>query len=511
MDRHFGNYILHERIGAGGMGEVFRATKFGPDGFEVQVALKVILPHLAREEPFRKRFSREARVAASLKHPNIVQVSGFEIIDEIPVIEMEYVQGVDLRRLLRSSVSSGKLSMEEALTVLYAVAKGLDHAHSHRGRDGGEGGIIHCDLNPHNILLSTLGEVKVTDFGIARALHDTSEASATVRGKLAYMSPEQMDGRDLDLRTDLFSLGIIAYQLLSGEHPFDRGSEAATIAAIGKGDYKPLRDAAPDLPAALNELVGQLLDPDPGKRPDSTAPVLRILEPLVVPSGPAALAERVRAISSETPGPERSVTASTRPRIAKPTARLALILGAAATVIAAGLFVLTRVPGPDRPAVPEPMVKEATRTFSDPGPTQVAIPVTVESSPPGASILADGALIGKTPLVIVTTPGMRDQHFQTRLYGYHDQSFQFPDEGVGRLLITLLPLPTGNVRISARPWARVNFRGRDLGETPVFIDDIPVGRHTFVLQYEPQGIEKRVVRDVTRGMNTVSVDMREGP
>jgi serine/threonine-protein kinase len=201
MDRSFGNYILHERVGIGGMGEVFRATKHGPDGFEVQVALKVILPHLAREDSFRRRFSREARLAASLKHPNIVQVNGFDIIDEIPFIEMEYVPGVDLRRILRSFDGGEKLSLDESFAVLYAAARGLEHAHRHGVGKNGEGGIIHCDLNPHNILISTLGEVKVADFGIARAMLGDTAASATIRGKLAYMSPEQMEGNSTGART----------------------------------------------------------------------------------------------------------------------------------------------------------------------------------------------------------------------------------------------------------------------------------------------------------------------
>jgi len=510
MDRHFGNYILHERIGIGGMGEVFRATKHGPDGFKVQVALKVILPHLAREESFRRRFSREARMAASLKHPNIVHVNGFDIIDETPFIEMEYVSGVDLRRLLRPSAPGEKLSLQESVIILYAVARGLEHAHRHEIRDGVKGGIIHCDLNPHNILVSTLGEVKVTDFGIARAVHDDSAASATVRGKLAYMSPEQMEGRELDRRTDFFSFGIIAYQLLSGKHPFDRGSEGATIAAIGKAEHRPLPEAAPGLPPRLYDLVEQLLDLDPGHRPHSAAAVMKILEPLTVPSAAASLAGRIRTMVSETAGPEGSLTAPTRPRIMKSRLRLSLAMGAAAIILVVGMLFLPIPTGPRLAVAPEVMPGEAKPAASGPEPASFEHPVTIVSRPPGARILADGILIGKSPVVIRTGSGGSERSFEANLYGYRDESFQVPAEGVDRLVVTLAPLPTGIVRISARPWARVSFRGESKGETPVFIEDVPVGQHTFLLSYDPLGVEKKVVREVTEGMNTVSVDMREG-
>ena len=345
MDRNFGNYILHERVGIGGMGEVFRATKHGPDGFEVQVAIKVILPHLAREDTFRKRFSREARLAASLKHPNIVQVNGFDIIDGTPFIEMEYVPGVDLRRILRLASPNEKLSLNESIAVLYAVGRGLNHAHRHGGGENGKGGIIHCDLNPHNILISTLGEVKVADFGIARAMLGDIAASATIRGKLAYMSPEQMEGKELDQHTDLFSLGIIAYQLLSGNHPFDRGSEAATISAIGTAEHIPLRNAAPGLPVSLHELVDRLLSLHPARRPDSAASVLEALEPLVLPSAVTSLASRVRSMVPEINGvagavPGGSLTAPTIPRSRRSRLWPYLAMVTAGVALFAAVFLL---------------------------------------------------------------------------------------------------------------------------------------------------------------------------
>jgi len=517
MERSFGNYILHERVGIGGMGEVFRATKHGPDGFEVEVALKVILPHLAREESFRNRFSREAKLAASLKHPNIVHVNDFNIIDETPFIEMEYIPGADLRRVLRSLDAGEKLSIEESVAVLYAIARGLTHAHHLDDGADGERGIIHCDLNPHNILISTLGEVKVTDFGIARAMLGDAAASATVRGKLAYMSPEQMEGRELDRSTDLFSLGIIAYQLLAGKHPFERGSEAATITAIGKTEHLPLREAAPGLPLPLYELVDQLLSLEPALRPGNTASILETLEPLILPSAVTSLGSRVRSLMSETPGATDtaaadSLTAPTIPRAR--TSRLwpYLAMGVVGIVLVAAVLLLPT--GLEQGLSTSPKVNavkpiSASDKLSEPEPQRLERNITVGSEPPGAEILADGIQVGITPVVITIGPDGSTPNLEANLYGHQNKSFRIPTEVDKRFVVTLVPLPTGTVRISAKPWAKVSFRGRSEGETPVIIEKVPVGKHTFILSYDPLGVERRVTMDVTEKTNTVSVDMMQ--
>jgi len=515
MDRNFGNYILHERIGIGGMGEVFRATKQGPDGFEVQVALKVILPDLAKEASFQKRFSREARLAASLKHPNIVQVNGFDIINAVPFIEMEYIHGTDLRRILRALPRGEKLPLEESLAILYAVARGLTHAHHSDDGDDGERGIIHCDLNPHNIIISTLGEVKIADFGIARAMRGDAAASATVRGKLAYMSPEQMDGRKLDRHTDLFSFGILAYQLLSGGHPFERGSEGATIAAIGKTQCVPLSDPAPGLPATLYELVAGLLSLEPRQRPDN-APA--ILEPLVFPSAVTSLAGRVRrALASEKHGtfaapPAGSPTAATIP--GGQAARLwpYLAAGVAGIALVAGAFFL---PAGLEPAGESAAGVSAVKPASDfrSHETQEAPPLkhslTLESDPPGADILADGVPIGITPVTVRSGPDGSMPELEARLYRYHSRRFRIPSGTGERFVVDLEPLSTGILRISARPWARVSFRGKDAGETPVTLENLPVGKETVTLSYGPDNREWSTVLHIREGLNTLSVDMRE--
>ena len=520
MDRPFGRYVLHERLGAGGMGEVYRATKRGPDGFEVQVALKHILPRLAREESFRRRFSREARLAGVLNHPNIVRVSGFDIHEEIPYIEMEYVEGADLRYLLRTLEGGGKLPLPESIAVLQAVARALEYAHNLGNHGEEKEGVIHCDLNPQNILISTQGEVKVADFGIARAILAEAAPSATVRGKLAYMSPEQMEGRDLDPRTDLFSLGIIAYQLLAGAHPFERNSEAATITAIGRGDHIPLSEAAPGLPKPLEELVERLLAPDPAARPVSAGSVLKVLEPLAQPSSYHAIAARVRPLAGkrgEEGGRGLPVT-GTPPTLPRPgSPRLLpwiLTAGIGGALLA---FVLLTPPGGGRPKAVKPAGEGPVNSSEVVVPAAPPAPVptperifTLVTDPPGGEILSHDGSLGKAPVEVFLASGKESPVFRARLAGYREKTFRLPENGGGRHTLRLDPLPTGTLRISAIPWARVTFPGRGEVETPAVLEGIPVGRYHVLLRNDPIGTLRRVPVEVREGTNTLNVDMREG-
>ncbi len=361
--------------------------------------------------------------------------------------------------------------------------------------------------------------MKVADFGIARALQGDAAASATVRGKLAYMSPEQMEGRGLDQSTDLFSLGIIAYQLLSWTHPFERASEAATIAAIGKAEHLPLGEAVDGLPSFLCEMVDQLLRLQPRDRPVNSASVSRALEPLLLPAAVTSLSDRVNSLTSGTPGAidtfqDIAVTAPTLPRSRiRPlwpyliTVTIAIALTAAVLLLPAGV---------KKKSTYQHVVSDISQTkATEPSPERLKVAmaqtVTIQSSPAGARILADGLPIGFTPTEVRRIRDGTTPDLEARLYGYRNKPFRIPHDDRDRFLVTLEPLPTGTVRISARPWARVSFRGADVGETPVIIDNVPVGQHDFILKYGPLKVEKRVTRQIKEGMNTVSVDMRERP
>jgi serine/threonine-protein kinase len=219
----FGKYELLRRIGAGGMAEVFKAKLTGEHGFEKLVAIKRILPHLSRNPDFLSMFMEEARLAALLSHPNIVQIFDFGNVDGNYFICMEYLQGSNLRTILRQAAaeSGRRLPLECSLAIASRICAALEYAHNLRDISGAPLGIIHCDINPRNILVTTLGEVKVLDFGIARiSARENAEGSETLQGKIRYMSPEQARCHALDRRSDIFSIGVLLYEMVTGEQAF---------------------------------------------------------------------------------------------------------------------------------------------------------------------------------------------------------------------------------------------------------------------------------------------------
>jgi eukaryotic-like serine/threonine-protein kinase len=255
-------YRLGERIGVGGMGEVFRATRLGAEGFARTVAIKRILPGLSHEQRFIQMFIREALIVARLCHPNIVSALDFERdLDGQLFLVLEFVDGVDLNRLL----SIGCLPHAVVVFIACEILDALRYAHG-LPMDGGGQGIVHRDLSPHNVLLSWDGFVKVADFGLA----ERCEASGVVephelRGKVAFMSPEQVHCRPLNGRSDLFSVGVMLWEMLTGE-PLFRHEDANVMMwrVISQTIIRPgiVRPVASDLEA----VVMRLLERDPARR-----------------------------------------------------------------------------------------------------------------------------------------------------------------------------------------------------------------------------------------------------
>ena len=205
--RQFGPYRLVRRLGVGGMAETFEATRTRAEGFEQRVCLKRVLPAFSDDEEFVSRFQREAKLAAGLRHTNIVGVIDAGSIDGAHYMALELVDGVDLRSLLKSSPEQ-RLSPEVVALIAIDLGYALEHAH---------GALVHRDISPSNILLSRSGDAKLADFGIAKALDGAHvTASRGAQGKIPYMAPERMRGESVDGRADLFSLGVVMYEALSG-------------------------------------------------------------------------------------------------------------------------------------------------------------------------------------------------------------------------------------------------------------------------------------------------------
>ena len=242
----FGKYELVARIATGGMAEIFRAVSSSIGGFQKVVALKRILPHLSTDAEFVSLFIAEAKLAVALTHSNIVQVLDFGKVEQSHYIAMEFVEGKDLTQILiKQSRARKQVPVEAAVYMLAETARALEYAHARKDRDGTPLGIVHRDVSPHNILVSYDGEVKLTDFGIAKAATHTS-IFYKVKGKIGYMSPEQAKGDPLDHRSDLYSLAVCLYELLTVSEGFkeivgrDPATDALRKQAVADG-MRPLR------------------------------------------------------------------------------------------------------------------------------------------------------------------------------------------------------------------------------------------------------------------------------
>ena len=231
----FGNYRLQRRLARGGMAEVFLARLIGVEGFERRVAIKRILPHLSESDEFRAMFLDEARLAAQLTHPNIVHIYDFGKADDYYFIAMEYVDGVDIGRLIRRA-KERPVPFEVAARIFADVCAGLHFAHNASDPMGRKLDVVHRDVTPQNVLVSWDGVVKLVDFGIAKAAFAAGRTRpGVVKGKYAYMSPEQVEGRSLDGRSDLFAAGICLYELVTGVPLFRRDDVTASMREIRDG------------------------------------------------------------------------------------------------------------------------------------------------------------------------------------------------------------------------------------------------------------------------------------
>ncbi len=254
-----GKYRLDQRLGGGGMAEVFLASSLGAEGFSRKVAIKRVLPGYSDNDAFAKMFIAEARISSQLVHPNIVSVLDFDRDDDKRLfLVMELVEGKDLDAL----VSTGLLPFGVVVFVIGEVLRGLGYAHDLPVGNESRG-VVHRDISPHNVLLSWAGAVKVSDFGIAKA-RAASEATASVfiKGKPAYMSPEQANGQPLDGRSDLFAIGIMLWEMLVGRRLFTGEDTRSTLAAVLFGQIPRPRALRPEIPKDLERVVMKLLDRD---------------------------------------------------------------------------------------------------------------------------------------------------------------------------------------------------------------------------------------------------------
>jgi serine/threonine protein kinase len=280
----FGHFVLLARLGRGGMAEVFRARREGLPGFERNVVVKRILSAHHAEPAFVQMLINEAKIAARLTHPNIVQVYELGETQGELFIAMELVDGRDLlallRRLATVQPSDAALPPVCAAFIAREVCRGLHHAHEHKDEGGASRPIIHRDISPQNIMLSFEGQVKLVDFGIAKALDGmkTETRTGVLKGKVAYLSPEQVSGLPPSPQSDIFAVGVVLHEMLTGRRLFKGPSEYDTMQNVRSLHVKPPSLRSPTVPPALDAVVLRSLERDLGKRYASAADMVRDLD-----------------------------------------------------------------------------------------------------------------------------------------------------------------------------------------------------------------------------------------
>jgi serine/threonine protein kinase len=278
LPRQFGKYMLVRKIAMGGMAEIFKAKTGGAEGFEKDVVIKRILPHFTEDADFVKMFIDEASITSKLQHANIVQIFDFDVSEGSYYIAMELIEGVDLKKVIDVGIKDGKpLSPAQCVNVLMETGKGLHYAHvkEHKGQPLN---IVHRDISPHNVMVSYNGEVKLMDFGIAKAAQRSTKTMAgTVKGKVAYMSPEQARGKPLDGRSDLFALGIMLWEMLTGKRLFLGDSDFETLTNVLKTEAPAPSTLNPKVDSQLDAIVLKSLAKDRDQRHASVEEFVRDL------------------------------------------------------------------------------------------------------------------------------------------------------------------------------------------------------------------------------------------
>jgi serine/threonine protein kinase len=549
-----GRYSLVSRIAIGGMAEIWLARQVGLQGFEKFVVIKRIIDGLGADPEFVEMFLDEARIAAQLNHPHIVQIYDLGMEAGAYYIAMEYLPGEDLTTIVRAGNRQQKpLPIAYAVRIIADAAEGLGYAHAKTGPGGAPLGIVHRDVSPQNLLLTYDGQLKVVDFGIAKAATRESRTIAGhVKGKTAYMSPEQARGQPIDGRSDIFALGIILFELVTRTRLFQYADPLVALRVIASNDpIEFAHDRNPQVPLELSYIIAGALTRDLSRRYPTARAFQHALEEWLrsqpqVPGPPelgaymselftariqerALLLEQARngeltstrarkVMPSDTgksmpgnPLPPEEVTALTGIRPRWPWAA-----GAAALLLVAGVgAALVLRPEPK----PEPVMPVVLPTVPQPPAPPV---LTIETDPPGAKVLVDGQEVGSSPLTLETL--MLGEHtVSASMEGRKEASRQVTLSHPGEramVVLALAPEPppkpatdptptrpqkkvaTGKLTLDTVPWTRVFLNGRKLGDTPLIGVSLPAGRHELKLVNEEKKISAIIEVQIRAGQTT---------
>ncbi|MEA2490786.1 MAG: eukaryotic-like serine/threonine-protein kinase, partial [Acidobacteriota bacterium] len=367
----FGQYVLIEKIATGGMAEVWKARMRGVEGFQKIVAIKKILPHLSDNQDFIEMFIDEAKLAAQLNHNNIIHIYDLGKIQSSYYIAMEYIDGFDLKTILRRGQERDTpMTVELALFIASKIASALDYAHRKRDFEEKDMGIVHRDVSPQNVLISQEGDIKLCDFGIAKAASKASHTQAgALKGKLQYMSPEQAWGRAIDRRSDVFALATVLFELLTARKLFTGDNELSILEQVREARVQPPSLYNDEVNPEVDKIVLKALQKDPANRYQSAGEMARDLDAVLYSFRPtptsADLAIFMHRLSSAEPIPEpvheepepfrpEPPRAVPPPPIVVPVAAPAYAAPVAAVPVAAAIPAT-----PDYGAIPEPVKRKA--------------------------------------------------------------------------------------------------------------------------------------------------------
>ncbi len=539
-------YKLVQLIATGGMGEVFLARSEGPRGFAKTLVIKRILRHLASEPQFVEMFLNEARLAAMLSHPNIVQI--FELGEEEGTwyIAMEYIHGRTLRAIKQRLLRRGELlSPVLAARVCAHALQGLHYAHNLKDETGQPLHVVHRDISPDNVMVGFNGQVKLVDFGIAKASGAISTTrTGMVKGKYSYMAPEQLLGQGVDARTDVYAMGVLLYELLTGARPWVAPTEPALIQSILNRPPPPPRDRNPNLPPAFNALILRALEKDPAARFSSAEEMAQALEGVLTEGGHSITASQLGAFMADLFGPEAAAPPATNPSAESPAQAEARGSGAATVRLPvtgdageerrtevlptpSSTGIGREVPAiantPPRKLRPRLLVGGLVALFvcavgaayfagrvesqvvagapvepvEEVVPEEVAahVPVMPEPVPqPASPVETVEPPVEPTALVREVEPAPAPPPRVTRA----SQRRRSSERTVPASAPAAAPTP-GQVALRISPWAEVMHDGKSLGLTPMAPVTVPSGKQTFTLRNTDLGVTRKVTVTVPAG------------
>jgi eukaryotic-like serine/threonine-protein kinase len=560
-----GNYSLLAKLATGGMAEIWLARQQGLKGFERTVVVKRMIESLSADPAFVEMFLDEARIAAQLAHPNIVQIFDLGEYAGAYYLAMEYLPGEHLAQVARAAQRAGTpLSFQWAVKIVIDALEGLSHAHTRLGVDGKPLNVVHRDVSPQNIQVTTDGLVKVVDFGIARAANRATQTQGNmVKGKFAYMPPEQARSESLDGRADVFSVGAILFELVTRTRLWPIKDQVQLLTAlIDPAPIAPVRERNREVPEDLAAIIDKALHKPVGKRWKTALEMKTALEAWLRAHGggpssselsqlmhqlfPDRIKERTklleqaakghyveveqqapvkpptdRSMPGATPMSQVQAGASGKRWLLPVAAALSLGLGVA------GYFALRAPPANEKTEVVEvkpppagltPAVEQVPPERPPPAPRSAEI--RVETEPAGAEITVDGTARGKAPLTVTElAPGAHKLEAALDGYVTHTRTVTLKNAGESATLVLPLvaepqkkqpaaqvdkspPAGKGKLTLSTDPWTRVMFKDKVLGDTPLIDAPLPAGKHRLRLVNEQSKIDLTIEVEVKAGQTT---------